>query len=291
MDEFTGKVAVVTGAASGIGLALAERFAAEGMKVVLADIDPELPALESRLREQGTDAVAMRTDVSDSGQVDALAARAVEAFGTVHVVCNNAGTGGPCAFGDLELADWQFQLGVNLWGVINGVRAFLPILRAQDEGHIVNTASMGGLIHGPYIAPYNVSKAGIVALTETVSNELALEGSAVGISVLCPGAVNTNMNNESNVPAERKMAARPASPAIEGLRQALVTQLSEHGLSPASVAETVIAAIRDRRVHILTNPEFIPLVQQRFQTIIGEGPGGGPIDLEEMVELAEKARG
>jgi NAD(P)-dependent dehydrogenase (short-subunit alcohol dehydrogenase family) len=288
MEEFTGKVAVVTGAASGIGLGLVERFAAEGMKVVLADIDPDLEALESRLKGEGVEALAVRTDVSDTAQVDELAAKTLEAFGAVHVVCNNAGTGGPCNLWDLKLEDWQFQLGVNLWGVINGVRAFLPTLREQNEGHIVNTASMGGLIHGPFIAPYNVSKAGVVALTETLSNELALEESNVGVSVLCPGAVNTNMNNETNVPEERKMKARPASPAIEQLREALVTQLSENGLGTDVVAEQVVDAIKNRRLHILTNPEFGPLVKMRFESIIGEGQSEA-LGLDELVQLSDQA--
>ncbi|MCW2984338.1 MAG: hypothetical protein JWR63_1908 [Conexibacter sp.] len=287
MEEFTGKVAVVTGAASGIGLALAERFAQERMKLVIADIDPELPALEQRLRGEGVEVLAVKTDVSDVRQVDALAAKTAEAFGTAHVVCNNAGTGGPCAFTDLTLEDWEFQLGVNLWGVVYGTRAFLPMLRAQDDGHIVNTASMGGLIHGPFIAPYNVSKAGVVALTETLSNELAMEGSQVGISVLCPGAVNTNMNDESNVPDDRKMINRPAAPAIEQLRESLKVHLSEHGLSPAVVADMVVAGIKARRVHILTNPEFFPLVTQRLQGIVGEGDAAA-LELGELVELADQ---
>jgi NAD(P)-dependent dehydrogenase (short-subunit alcohol dehydrogenase family) len=286
MDDFTGKVAVVTGAASGIGLGLATRFAQEGMRLVLADIDPQLATVTDRLRAQGAEAIAVPTDVSDNRQVDALASAAMDAFGGVHIACNNAGTGGPSAFDDLSLADWEFQLGVDLWGVIHGVRAFLPIMRRQDEGHIVNTASIGGLLHGPYIAPYNVAKAGVVALTETVYNELAVVGSNVGISVLCPGAVRTNMNNEPNVPAERKMLARPASPIIEQLRKSLVEQLDNNGLDVADVASQVVDAIRARRLHILTNPEFAPLIKQRFDSILGEGQSRS-LDLSEMVELAD----
>jgi NAD(P)-dependent dehydrogenase (short-subunit alcohol dehydrogenase family) len=285
MDEFTGKVAVVTGAASGIGLGLVERFAAEGMKVVLADIDPDLDALEARLKGEGVEALAVRTDVSDPAQVDALAAKTVEAFGTAHVVCNNAGTGGPSALWDLSIEDWRFQIGVNLWGVINGVRAFLPILREQGEGHIVNTASMGGLIHGPFIAPYNVSKAGVVALSETLSNELAIEGSDVGVSVLCPGAVKTNMNNETNVPEERRMGARPASPAIEQLREALVAQLDTNGLGTDVVAEAVIDAIRQRKLHILTNADLTPLLKMRFDGILGSADVKA-VGLDELVEAS-----
>jgi NAD(P)-dependent dehydrogenase (short-subunit alcohol dehydrogenase family) len=286
MSKWAGKVAVVTGAASGIGLGLAERFAAEGMKLVLADIDPQLPTVGERFRADGVDAITMHTDVADADQVNALAEKALEAFGGVHIACNNAGTGGPSAFTDLRLEDWQFQIGVNLWGVINGVRAFLPIMLEQNEGHIVNTASMGGLIHGPYIAPYNVSKAGVVALTETLHHELALSGSSVGVSVLCPGAVQTNMNNEPNVPPERKMLTRKASPAIEQLRRSLVEQLDQHGLDVPAVAAMVLDAIDNGRVHILTNPEFTPLLQQRIDGIVGSAQSQS-IDLDDLVKLAE----
>jgi short-subunit dehydrogenase len=166
------------------------------------------------------------------------------------------------------------------------VRAFLPIMLEQDEGHIVNTASMGGLIHGPYIAPYNVSKAGVVALTETLHHELVLAGSNVAVSVLCPGAVQTNMNNEPNVPPERKMLTRKASPEIEQLRQSLVEQLDQHGLDVPAVAAMVLDAIEDRRVHILTNPEFNPLLQQRIDGILGSAESQA-IDLDDLVKLAE----
>ncbi|KBZ61004.1 SDR family NAD(P)-dependent oxidoreductase [Mycobacterium marseillense] len=286
MSKWAGKVAVVTGAASGIGLGLAERFATEGMKLVLADIDPQLPAVGERFRAKGGEAITVHTDVADADQVNALAEKALESFGGVHIACNNAGTGGPSAFTDLRLEDWQFQIGVNLWGVINGVRAFLPIMLEQNEGHIVNTASMGGLIHGPYIAPYNVSKAGVVALTETLNHELVLSGSNVGVSVLCPGAVQTNMNNEPNVPPERKMLARKASPAIEQLRRSLVEQLDQHGLDVPAVAAMVLDAIEKGRVHILTNPEFTPLLQQRIDGIVGSAQAQA-IDLDDLVKLAE----
>jgi short-subunit dehydrogenase len=144
---------------------------------------------------------------------------------------------------------------------------------------------MGGLIHGPFIAPYNVSKAGVVALTETLSNELAIEGSAVGVSVLCPGAVKTNMNNETNVPEERKMAARPASPAIEQLREALVAQLDNHGLGTDVVAAAVIDAIRQRKLHVLTNADLTPLLKMRFDGILGSADTKA-VGLDELVEAS-----
>ena len=180
MKELRGKVAVVTGAASGIGRALAGRFAAEGMKVVLADVEgPALAKAESELRAGGATVLAVAADVARAEAVDALAARTLEAFGGVHVLCNNAGVYASGLSWERPLADWEWVLGVNLWGVIHGVRAFVPImLRQGSEAHIVNTASVAGLISGPFSAPYNVSKYGVVALSESLHYELALAGRA-----------------------------------------------------------------------------------------------------------------
>src|ERR1700687_6002094 len=178
MKEFRGKVAVVTGAASGIGRALAQRFAREGMKVVLADVEPA--ALEQAAREidaSGATTFAVRTDVSKAADVERLAQATVERFGAVHVVCNNAGVAvsGPTWMN--TVADWEWVLGVNLWGVIHGVRVFTPLLLSHGgEGHIVNTASMAGMISGPGTAVYTVSKFGVVALSETLHHELTMLG-------------------------------------------------------------------------------------------------------------------
>jgi len=171
--ELKGKVAVVTGAASGIGLALAERFAAEGMKVVLADVEVEpLRRAESSLRSAGAEVLAVPTDVARADQVDRLAQQAREAFGGVHIVCNNAGVGATsgAAFWEMTRADWEWVLGVNLWGAINGMRAFVPILLEQEEGHVVNTASMAGLISVAYSGPYVMSKFAAAALKRVASS-------------------------------------------------------------------------------------------------------------------------
>lgn len=191
MREFHGKVAVVTGAASGIGRSLAERCAQEGMRVVLADVEEgALTQTAESLRSSGADVRAITTDVSRAGDVEALARKTVEAYGGVHLLFNNAGVGGGTTAWGSMLADWQWVLGVNLWGVIHGVHSFVPLMLQQgDEGHIVNTASIAGLTGGPGLAVYKVSKHGVVSISETLYHELALQGAKIGVSVLCPGWV------------------------------------------------------------------------------------------------------
>jgi NAD(P)-dependent dehydrogenase (short-subunit alcohol dehydrogenase family) len=270
MKHFEGRVAVVTGAASGIGLGLARRFLKEGMKVVLADIDPGLESVVNTLRAEGGDALAVHTDVSEANQVEALAARTIEAYGAVHVVCNNAGTGGACAFRDLSLEDWKFEIGVDLWGVIHGTKIFLPFLERQREGHIVNVSSMGGVFHGPFIAPYTACKAAVVALTETLHHELAIAGSNVHVSVLCTGAVVSRMNDEPNVPGRFKMNTRPAIPEVEAFRRSIRESFASDAMQPDVVANRVMEAIVDERLFIMTHPEFAPVVKNRFDTIVSE---------------------
>ena len=200
MKELRDRVAVVTGAGSGIGRALAERFAAEGMRVVLADVD------EARARETEALLAAHRartlvvpTDVQRGADVEALAAHTLAAFGAVHVVCNNAGIAGWARPAwEQPLEGWEQVLGVNLWGVIHGIRVFVPIMLGQNaDGHIVNTASMAGLVSSPFNAIYNVTKFGVVTLSETLHHELALLGARVKVSVLCPGWINTRILDET----------------------------------------------------------------------------------------------
>jgi NAD(P)-dependent dehydrogenase (short-subunit alcohol dehydrogenase family) len=190
MKRFAERVAVVTGGASGIGRAMAERFAREGMKIVLADIEQApLDQAEREMRENGANVIGVRTDVTEEAQVKSLAARAVQGFGAVHLVCNNAGVGS--SFGptwEQSAADWKWVLDVNLWGVIHGVRTFAPILLAQqDEGHIVNTASVAGLSAAPFMGPYNASKFAVVGLTESLYYELKVIQAQVSTSVPLPG--------------------------------------------------------------------------------------------------------
>jgi NAD(P)-dependent dehydrogenase (short-subunit alcohol dehydrogenase family) len=280
MKEFREKVAVVTGAASGIGRALAQRFARAGMKVVLADVEPA--ALEQAAREieaAGAAALAVQTDVSKAADVERLAQAALEKFGAVHVVCNNAGvvTSAPCWMN--TVADWQWVLGVNLWGVIHGVRVFTPILLSQGvEGHIVNTASMAGMICGPGSAPYNVSKFGVVALSETLHYELTMLGAPVRVSVLCPGFVNTNIFDAArNRPAALSETA-PKMPGAEEMEQ-MGRQLLAAGSPPSMVADVVFEAIRNERFYIFPHPEWKQYIRARMETILEEGtPTLGSID-------------
>ncbi|HSM76404.1 MAG TPA: SDR family NAD(P)-dependent oxidoreductase, partial [Bryobacteraceae bacterium] len=196
MKEFRNRVAVVTGAASGIGRALAVRFAAEGMKVVLADVEePALQAAAQELRDAGAAVLALRTDVSQEADVEALAVRTYEAFGGAHIVCNNAGVASRTVPSwEQTSADWQWVLSVNLWGVIHGIRAFVPrMLSSGGEGHIVNTASLAGLTSSPGLAPYNASKHAVATISESLYFELLAVPSSIRVSVLCPGWVNARI--------------------------------------------------------------------------------------------------
>jgi NAD(P)-dependent dehydrogenase (short-subunit alcohol dehydrogenase family) len=271
MDELAGRVAVVTGAASGIGRALAERWAAEGMRVVMADIEKEpLAEAADALRDKGSDVLAVPTDVSDGAQVDALAEAARDAYGGVHVLCNNAGVamGGPVA--ELTTEDWEWVLGVNLWGVVHGLRAFLPgMLASGEEGHVVNTASVAGLLGAGWMAPYAASKYAVVGISECLYHELM--PTRVGISVLCPSWVNTNIHRSfRNRPAHLGGGRRDneGGPLTEALAQLLAA-----GLAPETVADHVADAVRRRRFWVLTHPDVLPVLQARTAGIVaGENP-------------------
>ena len=274
MKEFKGKGAGVTGAASGIGRAIAERLAAEGMTLVLADIEEQaLAKAEGELKAKGATALAVPTDVSKAGDVEALAKKTIDAFGAVHVVCNNAGVGPPGGpMWERTVADWQWVLGVNLWGVIHGIRTFIPIMRAQDtEGHIVNTASMAGLASAPWMGIYNVTKHAVVTLSETLYQELALMGVNVKVSVLCPAWVDTRlMDADRNRPAELQNPAQEAGGAQPDPIREVIRQLLATGLSPEQVAEDVFKAIRDEKLYILTHPEFKEAIRTRMENILEE---------------------
>jgi NAD(P)-dependent dehydrogenase (short-subunit alcohol dehydrogenase family) len=270
VDQVRGKVAVVTGGASGIGRAMAARFAAEGMDVVIADV--EVDALDATAAELGV--LGVRTDVADADSVAALADATLDRFGAVHLVCNNAGVGGGGLIKDLTLQDWQWVIDVNLWGVIHGVHTFLPhLLRNEDGGHIVNTASVAGLVAGPGIGPYNAAKYGVVAISETLAAELAADGAPVGVSVLCPGYVRTNIfTSQRNRPEAlrneaRKSAARAAN---EEIAQALLAE----GLDPAVVAGMVLDAVLAGQFWIITHPQYVSLVAERAARIEAAGASG-----------------
>jgi len=263
VENFEGRVAVVTGGASGMGLEMAKRFAQEGMKIVLADIeDGALAKAEAEVGATGTEVLSKRTDVSKFEDVEALANATVERFGAAHIVCNNAGvvTAGPAY--ELTLQDWEWVLGVNLWGVIHGIKAFVPILLEQDEAHILATSSTAGVISSPAIAPYNVSKFGVVALMETLQRDLLAREQKLGVSVLCPGNVATQITaSERNRPD----ALGDHAQSKEGSRfEKGAAQIVADGLSPASVAEQVLGAIRNEDFWIFTHPEWKDLMQRRM---------------------------
>ncbi|HZR82835.1 MAG TPA: SDR family NAD(P)-dependent oxidoreductase [Candidatus Binatia bacterium] len=282
MVELDGKVAVVTGAASGIGRSLAARFADVGMRVVLADV--EQPALDDAAHEAATRdarAIAVRTDVSSADDVEALARRTIDAFGAVHVVCNNAGVAWSGAVWEATLEDWTWVLGVNLWGVIHGVRSFVPRLLAQGGfGHVVNTASMSGLVCLPDMGVYNASKHAVVAISETLHHDLRQRGSAIGVSVLCPGYVDTRiMDSARNRPpdlAATRPDAREAAPNAatdedrEARRAATRAALRAVGRTPTEVAARVLDAIQTGRFYVLTHPERKDGVRTRMEAILEE---------------------
>jgi NAD(P)-dependent dehydrogenase (short-subunit alcohol dehydrogenase family) len=266
-------VAVVTGAASGIGRAMAERFAAEGMKVVLADIEEgALAEVEREMKASGATVLAVRTDVARAADVETLAAKTVDAFGAVHVLCTNAGVG-PATGATWELteADWRWVLGVNLWGVLHGVRAFVPIMLKQDsEGHIVNTASVAGLLSAPFAATYCVAKHGVVTLSESLHRELAQVGSKVKVSVLCPAWVKTQlMDGDRNRPRELQNASdqEKTTPQATMMNEAF-RQLVASGTDPGEIGDVVINAIRDEKFYILPHPEWKEQVRVRMEDIL-----------------------
>jgi NAD(P)-dependent dehydrogenase (short-subunit alcohol dehydrogenase family) len=252
-------VAVVTGGGSGIGRALVEVFAREGMNVVVADIDEAAAAATAKVvRERGRQALAVRTDVSDLASVQALAERAWQAFGKAHLLCNNAGV---ALWGGLEQAthrDWQWVLGVNLWGVIHGLEAFLPRMIAQREGgHVVNTASMAGLIASQGLGIYNTSKYAVVGLSETLVKDLRAYG--IGVSVLCPMGVSTRIRESArHRPPELRNDRAPSAEPVE---------LIGRSLAPEAVAEMVLAAVRENRLYVITHEEGLEPLRRRFRRL------------------------
>ena len=270
MRVFEGRVAVVTGAASGIGLALAQRFAAERMKVVMADVEAAaLDRAAAAVRATAPAVLATRVDVSRAEDVERLARETYAAFGAAHVVCNNAGVAVIGAVHEHSLADWQWVLGVNLWGVIHGVRAFVPrMLAGGDEGHIVNTASMAGLTTAPFMSVYDVTKHGVVALSESMYKEFEMTGAPLGVSVVCPGLIDTNiMRSSRNRPAELAEEGK-AGPMAQAFGQGLADRLTT-GYPPSEVAEQVVRGIRNRRFYIVpAQPEVRRWAAVRAQDII-----------------------
>jgi NAD(P)-dependent dehydrogenase (short-subunit alcohol dehydrogenase family) len=265
LTDFRGKTAVVTGGASGMGKGIAQCLIDEGMRVFIADV--EEGALERTADEIG--AIGITTDVSDLESVQALAARVRAQGGTIHLLCNNAGVGPLGRIADLSIDDWRWVLNVNLWGVIHGVQTFLPILRANaDGGYILNTASIGGLVTMPGLGPYAVSKYGVVALSETLAQELAEEKAPVGVTVLCPGPTRTNIKSSTR--------NRPRSSGAAGGLVDIDLENTEFGVSqrwiePRDVGRIAIDAMRRGQLYAYTHPEQLSAVETRFAAIMADG--------------------
>ena len=258
MQELAGRVAWITGAASGIGLALAKKLAAEKMKLVLVDVH----AIDTA--ELGPDVLAIQCDVSNGAEVAAAATRAREAFGVVQLIVNNAGIGGGGGpMWNIREEHWRRTLDVNLWGVIHGICQLVPpLLESGEPGHVVNTASMAGMVTTPFLGPYNASKHAVVALSETLAKELELVGAQIGVSVVCPGFVKTNIGASSfDRGGDNKVGQAVAA-------------LVAAGTAPETIADVIVAAIREPRFYVLTHPEMKPQIAHRMRQILEEKPPG-----------------
>lgn len=267
MKDFKDKVAVITGAANGIGRGLAERCAQEGMKVVVADIvEKPLNQFEEELKAAGASVLAVLTDVSKASDMEALAGKTMDAFGAVHLLFNNAGVE---SIGDLlgpiwesSLSDWERIIGVNLWGIIHGCRVFVPLMLEQDtDCHIVNTASAGGLIASPFMGIYKTTKHGVVSLSETLYHQLAKRGAKVKVSVLCPGSVKTQIL-DSPIPEDMSPADRE--------RLQIFRQNVYEGMTPAEVTDCVFNAIQGNKFYIFTHLDTKAKVRIRMEDILEE---------------------
>jgi NAD(P)-dependent dehydrogenase (short-subunit alcohol dehydrogenase family) len=267
MKDFRGKTALITGGASGIGLGMARAFGREGMNVVLADIEEKAArAAAEQLASEQIKATPIICDVADRASVRKAALEAIAAYGKIHVVCNNAGVGGPSGvIGAASPGEWDWVIDVNLKGVIYGVETFVPLIKSHGEGgHIVNTASLAGLISGPGIEPYNATKHAVVTMSEGWRAQLEPQG--IGVSVLCPGYVRTNIAS-----GERNRQARYATEVKSGGATAFLGQavgeLISQGLDPDIVGALVVESIRDGRLYIITDPRWLPFVEARFARI------------------------
>lgn len=276
MRELSGKVAVVTGAASGIGRGLAERFAAEGMKVVLADVEEEaLAGAEAGLRAEGADVLAVPTDVSSRDSVDALARDSVDRYGAVHVLCNNAGvSGGGNPVWQTTERDWEWVLGVNLLGVVHGIQAFVPsMLDHGEEGHVVNTSSVLGLSSGGG-SVYAVTKHAVARLSEGLYHDLRAADARIGVSLLCPGMIATRIvTSDRNRPDHLRNEGVEVPAEMLERRRMIQDHFLEAGMAPARVADQVVEAIHADRFYVLTHPDMIrSQVEERLRAILDDRP-------------------
>ena len=285
-QDWAGRVAVVTGGGSGIGAALCRRFAEAGMSIVVADVDkPAAVEVAGQLADEGVlvadaRALPVRVDVASADEVAALGEATMDAFGAVHLVCNNAGVPAGGLSWEVPMSDWQWVMEVNLWGVVYGVRTFVPLIVRSGGGHIVNTASMAGLTSPPFMSPYSVAKHGVVALSEALYHELSFSHPEVGASVLCPGWVRTRIHE-----AGRNRPQRHGGPTMfgeGGLSEgeegadgpgAMVAQLIASGMDPSEVADLVWSAVLERRFWVFTGDDWIAMAAERARgAFAGENP-------------------
>ena len=277
MKEFKDKVAVITGAASGIGLAIAERCVREGMKVVLADIEETaLTQAEKTLKTTGSNVLGVLTDVSKADEIKALAQQILDTFGAVHLLVNNAGIASGGAIWENTLADWKWVINVNLWGVIHGIKIFVPImLDQQTECHIVNTSSIAGLNTGQGSGVYRVTKHGVVALSESLYHDLRWRNAKIGVSVLCPGPVSTRiMDSERNRPAGLHNPSIEYTPTPEevAFREWFIERI-RNGTAPEQIVDQVFKAIQENTFYIITHPEYKEAIKLRMEDILqGRNP-------------------
>ena len=269
--DTTGRVAVITGGASGIGRGMARAFADAGMKLVLADLDAEmLAATVDELTARGVEAVSESCDVSKLEQVEALAAAALDRFGAVHVLCNNAGIGIPTPTHNIRLEDWRWIIDVDLWGPIYGVKTFLPIMERQGEGHINTTSSLAGLIATGFMGAYNVAKHGAVALMATLERDLRGRKSPVRASVLCPGPINTDISRHS-VTFRPSKAKPKADGDAEGRAAASVQAILDNGLDPDEVGRIVLDGIQRDTFWLFTHPQWSKTLVRQLDALIADG--------------------
>jgi NAD(P)-dependent dehydrogenase (short-subunit alcohol dehydrogenase family) len=273
MHDFKDKVAVITGAASGIGRGLAIRCVEEKMKVVLADVEAgALEKTRGELEKLGGQVIAVHTDVSRLKEIEQLAEKTLESFGGVHCLFNNAGVGAGTSVWESTYKDWQWVLGVNLNSVIYACRTFIPVMLNQDtECHIINTASIAGVVSGPGMVTYKVSKHGLVAYSETLYHELTMGQTKIGVSLLCPGTVKTNiMTAERNRPERFRNTISPVIPPMMAMAVKTLTEQVKNGMPPAQVADMVFAAIREKKFYVFTHPELKDAIKIRMEDILQE---------------------
>ena len=287
MKDFAGKVAVITGAGSGFGREFARIGASLGMRLVLADVQADaLAAVVDELRERGVEVIGERVDVSKGDQVERLAQRTKEAFGKVHLLFNNAGVAAGGLVWESTEKDWQWTLGVNLWGVIHGVRCFVPMMLEQgDECHVVNTASVAGLLSTQLMGVYNVSKHGVVTLTETLYHDLRLANANIGVTLLCPAFVPTGIHaSERNRPPELAPDSEP-TPSMVASQKATEKATSSGKIGAEGVAKMTFDAIRENRFYVVTHPKILASVELRLQDVVAQRNPSDPFTFKKDVAV------